>query len=137
MQFFQPKDYNSDTLVSQSTIDFMNENAAADTLDSPQSNLYQTIHQPFTNKSSWRPNRPNKTLDSFKRTFKMNLLEDTIHNKTKPNLTKDQCLSLLELRKNPHIVIKKADKGSAVVIMNTTDYLREGYNSVTQTFIPN
>ena len=76
MQFFQPKDGNSDTLVSQSIIEFMNENAAADTLDSTQSNPYQTIHQPFTSKSSWRPNPPNKTLDSFKRAFKINLLED-------------------------------------------------------------
>ena len=36
----------------------------------------------------------------------------------------------MELRKNPEIVIKKADKGSAVVIMNTTDYLREGYRQL-------
>ena len=36
----------------------------------------------------------------------------------------------MEQRKNPEIVIKKADKGSAVVIMNTTDYLREGYRQL-------
>ena len=38
--------------------------------------------------------------------------------------------SLRELSENPEIVIKKADKGSAVVVMNTTDYLREGYRQL-------
>jgi hypothetical protein len=33
---------------------------------------------------------------------------------------------LNELTTKPDIIIKKADKGSAVVVMNTTDYLREG-----------
>ena len=46
------------------------------------------------------------------------------------NLTKGERLGLTELSKNPEIVIKKADKGSAVVIMNTTDYLREGYRQL-------
>ena len=36
----------------------------------------------------------------------------------------------MELKSNPEIVIKKADKGSAVVVMNTTDYLREGYRQL-------
>ena len=31
---------------------------------------------------------------------------------------------------NPKIVIKKADKGSAVVVMNKDDYLREGYRQL-------
>ena len=34
------------------------------------------------------------------------------------------------LKNNENIVIKKADKGSAVVVMNTTDYLREGYRQL-------
>ena len=36
----------------------------------------------------------------------------------------------MELKSNPEIVIKKADKGSAVVVMNTTDYLIEGYRQL-------
>ena len=63
----------------------------------------------------------------------MNLLNSKVKKCHQHNLTKEQWKGLMELRKNPEIVIKKADKGSAVVIMNTTDYLREGYidNSVT------
>ena len=38
--------------------------------------------------------------------------------------------NLRELSENPEIVIKKADKGSAVVVMNSTDYLREGYRQL-------
>ena len=40
-------------------------------------------------------------------------------------------MGLKALTDNPEIVIKKADKGSAVVVMNTTDYLREGYRQLT------
>ena len=37
---------------------------------------------------------------------------------------------LLALTNNPELVIEKADKGSAVVVMNATDYLREGYRQL-------
>ena len=46
------------------------------------------------------------------------------------NLTKEERKGLKILKDNPHITIKKADKGSAVVVMNTTDYLREGYRQL-------
>ena len=108
----------------------MNENAGIndDTADTP--NPYDEIHQPFRNKSDWNPNPPNGTLDIFKREFKTNLLESQNAKPIKPNLTKEEWKGLLELRKNPNIVIKKADKGAAVVIMDTTDYLREGYRQL-------
>ena len=91
---------------------------------------YKEIHRPFKNKSSWKPNPPNRTLDTYKRAFKMNLLNSKVKQCHQHNLTKEQWKGLMELRKNPEIVIKKADKGSAVVIMNTTDYLREGYRQL-------
>ena len=49
------------------------------------------------------------------------------------NLTREESKGLKALRDNPHLVIKKADKGSAVVVMNTTDYLREGYRQLEDT----
>ena len=49
----------------------------------------------------------------------------------KHNLTKKQYLSLKTLSENPHLVIKKADKGSAIVVMNTNDYIREALYQVT------
>ena len=46
------------------------------------------------------------------------------------NLSKKQTQGLRELSQNPDIVIKKADKGSAIVVMNSRDYLREGYRQL-------
>jgi glycerophosphoryl diester phosphodiesterase len=43
--------------------------------------------------------------------------------------TKDRQF-LKNIKSNPEIKVKKADKGSAVVIMNTSDYLREGYRQL-------
>ena len=48
-------------------------------------------------------------------------------------MSKEQRLGLKEIVDNPAIIIKKADKGSAVVVMNTTDYLREGYRQLSDT----
>ena len=132
MQFFNPTDDTTKSNINQSVIDFMNENAKEDMNDSPADNVdpYKEIHRPFKNKSSWKPNPPNRTLDTYKRAFKMNLLNSKVKQCHQHNLTKEQWKGLMELRKNPEIVIKKADKGSAVVIMNTTDYLREGYRQL-------
>ena len=40
---------------------------------------------------------------------------------------KPEYQALLELKNNPHLVIKKADKGSFIVFQDTEDYLREGF----------
>ena len=53
----------------------------------------------------------------------MNLLNSKVKQSHQHNLTKEQWKGMMELRKNPEIVIKKADKGSAVVIMNTLTIL--------------
>ena len=47
--------------------------------------------------------------------------------------TKDQRKCLKALQDNPEITIQKADKRSALVVMNTKDYLREGYRQVLDT----
>ncbi len=41
------------------------------------------------------------------------------------NLSKEENRAIFELKSNPDIVIKKADKGNAVVIQDTIDYVRE------------
>ena len=132
MQFFNPTDDTTESNINQSAIDFMNENAREDMNDSQADNVdtYKEIHRPFKNKSTWKPNPPNRTLDTYKRAFKINLLNSKVKQCHQHNLTKEQWKGLMELRKNPEIVIKKANKGSAVVIMNTTDYLREGYRQL-------
>ena len=41
----------------------------------------------------------------------------------KPNITNEEYKALKELRKNDQIVILKADKGGAMVILNKEDYV--------------
>ena len=45
----------------------------------------------------------------------------------KPSLSKSESDALQQLSKNRNIVIKKSDKGSAIVIMDRHHYLAEGY----------
>ena len=71
---------------------------------------YDDIHKSFKNKSSFRPNPPNKTPDTFKRAFKMNLLKCKVDHNSYNNLTKQQFKGLKELRENTEIVIKRQIK---------------------------
>ena len=43
--------------------------------------------------------------------------------KTFPNLRNEEKKALKELRNNKDVTIKPADKGGAVVVLNTTDYV--------------
>ena len=126
VQFFKTTNEEVDLQITQSIIDFMNKNASFERESQEDRDPYENIQRPFRNKSSLKPNPSNGTLDTFKRAFRQNLLMSTNNKHIQPNLSKDEWKGLLELRKNPNIIIKKADKGSAVVIMDTVDYLREG-----------
>ena len=44
----------------------------------------------------------------------------------KRNMTSEQYKAMTSLKENEYIVIKKADKGSNVVIQNKTNYTEEG-----------
>lgn len=41
------------------------------------------------------------------------------------NLTREEKSALKSLKNDPYITIKQADKGGAVVLMNTKDYIAE------------
>ena len=81
-------------------------------------------------KSTWKQPRIHQSLEVFQRAFKDGLLKSKVKTRGQQNLTKEQMIGLKELSSNPKIVIKKADKGSAVVVMNTTDNLSEGYRQL-------
>jgi hypothetical protein len=71
----------------------------------------------FTPKSNWRPPIPNKTLEAFYRAVKNDLIQDNMRCKKleKDNLSKQDREFIKQLKSNNNIIIKKADKGSAVV----------------------
>ena len=121
--------YNDNQMFDKEVelINFIADNLEHDT------NPYNTIHQKFVDKSSWKPNRVHQSLAILQRSFKLGLLNSKTKHARKPNLTREQLSSLRELSDNPQIVIKNADKGSAVVVMNTTEYLREGYRQLSDT----
>ena len=132
MEFFS-RDQTDSTQpqVSQSIIDFMNQNAREDQSDSDnESTLNKELQQKFKPKSTWRPKPPNRTLDLFQRSVKQEILKSKFKPIRHKNTTKGENIGMNKLTSNPHIIIKKADKGSAVVVMNTIDYLREGYRQL-------
>ena len=132
MEFFSTDtNDNTSTNINQSMTDFMNQNVN-DTEDDLQheESLNAEIQSKFKLRSSWRPYPPNKTLKIFRRSIKHEFLKCKPKHKEHDNLTKEERKGLKTLKENPHITIKKAYKGSAVVGMNTTDYLREGYRQL-------
>ena len=53
--------------------------------------------------------------------------------KSSSNLTKDEMNAMHEIQSNPNIIVRIADKGAAVVLMNRLDYLKEGYRQLGDT----
>ena len=132
VEFFnRDKTVSRDPLDDQSLINFLNENVQETNDDSDtETAINREIPKKFKPKSGWRPNPPNRTLEIFQRSIKQEILKCKPKHTRYNNLTKQERVGLKLLRDNPHIVTKKADKGSAVVVMNTTNYLREGYRQL-------
>ena len=66
----------TNTEIDQSSIDFMNQNAKdSDYSDTSNSDNEDRIKKKFVPNSGWRPYPPNKTLKTFQRSFKHDLLK--------------------------------------------------------------
>ena len=74
-------------------------------------------------------------IQQFTRTFKDFLVNklDSPRKSSKHNITSDQKNLIKKLKDNHSIVVKKADKGAAVVLLKTSDYLREIYRQLNDT----
>lgn len=82
-------------------------------------------YYPFTPPSSWNPPKRNPILELFLEKVNTDI-KNIKFNRHVDNLTHDERLALRSLRSNPHITIKPADKGSAIVVQNRSDYVDEG-----------
>ena len=83
------------------------------------------IDMKFKNKGKWEPPQGDHALETFIQSVTNDfgkMTPRTPHNK---NLTKSETTSLKNLSEDQSIVIKKADKGAAVVLMNKEDYITE------------
>ena len=67
------------------------------------------------------PRNPNKTLDVVV-DYLNNQNFDNASTKNKSNISKNELEAIKSLKENDSIVIKEADKGGAVVVMNKTHY---------------
>ncbi|XP_013855711.1 uncharacterized protein LOC106511508, partial [Austrofundulus limnaeus] len=89
----------------------------------------------FTPKSDWAPalsQLPPQVTTLINNDLKYMREKFKIHN-NKSNLSRDENKALEELMKNRNIIIKPADKGSAVIIMDKEQYLYEGYRQLNDT----
>ena len=90
--------------------------------------------QSFTGKSEWSP--PDSKIDPELLTCISKFTKEIEQLKIQPeksNTTQQDHSSLTKFCNNSDLVIKKADKGSAIVIMNKDDYLYEGYRQLRNT----
>ena len=106
--------YIKDFTRKRRLVEFFSENPE---LDTPDSSLLKS-------KSNFcPPQNRNSTLESvIKFLQKQSFYKDNFKNKS--NISKQEWQDVLNLKKNKDIIIKKADKGRAFVIMNTKHCLK-------------
>ena len=91
-------------------------------------NTYTT--NPFKPSTGWTPHIDREpALETY---FKLLENATTGHRnkKTRPNISRDESTAIRNLNNNKDIIIKPADKGGAIVLLNKEDYLREAYRQL-------
>lgn len=83
---------------------------------------------PFKLKSKFFPPGHLRSIDSFIQTIKHDVRKN-VSNKTYTNLSPDEFIALRTLKEDKSIIIKPADKGGAIVVMDYADY-REGMTAM-------
>ena len=91
------------------------------------SNLEKNIScsKVFRKESSHKPPMGSQYLETFATLNEIELAGSKVHNPKKQNLSVKEKSAIKTLYKDKFITIKPADKGGAVVVLNTTDYVKE------------
>ena len=79
----------------------------------------------FRSKTSWKPPTDHANLEVFLSGVEKELFEDIGTSLRYSNLSIEEWKAIRPLADDRSIVIKKADKGSAVVIRERNDYIKE------------
>ena len=80
----------------------------------------------FRTKSAWCPERNREmAIEAYVEALERTILSHDLSVKCQRNLTKDEQEALENLRSYDDIIIKQADKGSAVVVMDKGTYIQE------------
>ena len=86
----------------------------------------KSSHNPFHTYSSWNPPDPeNLSLQKYLTDVYTDLSNLQYHRPNTENLSETEKLALKELDSNPDIVIKPADKGGKIVILDRDAYINE------------
>ena len=95
-----------------------------------ESSNYVSDPNTFKKKNSWTPNKDRDLgLELFIQLLKSDIL-NTKPSKIADNLSKHEREALQKLIARTDIIIKPADKGKAVVVLDTEDYKKECYQQL-------
>ena len=83
----------------------------------------------FHSKSTWNPPKGSPPLELFLDKTEQNLFSDFPGKEEQFNLTREEYLTMRNLQGDRNVIIKPADKGSAVVIWDRNGYLKEPKNN--------
>jgi len=86
---------------------------------------------PFKPKSTWIPPRASPAVESYLQRVKTNLSQ-LQPRQFIPNLSKQERAALKELASDKSLVIKSADKGSGIVIEDTSNYIKDGLDHLAE-----
>lgn len=91
-----------------------------------------TPADPYKPPSGWVPKASqNKQLDAYLNVITEEIVNDLNTPKRRyHNISREERTAITELRENPNIIIKPADKGGAVVILNLHEYLQEAHRQL-------
>ncbi len=123
--YHDPTSAESQTLENhtQPTIDqYLTHTTQSTTPDCSADDL---IHLKFKPKSTFNPNPHDPVLETFYCLIEEDVNQYTPRNPRVQNLTKHEREAYKKICQNPYITIKRADKGSALVIMDTVDYINK------------
>ena len=80
----------------------------------------------FSPKSFWKPSQGHPNLEVYLSQVENELLSIVDEPIRYSNLSKEEWVAMRSLADDRSIVVKKADKGSCIVVWDRNDYLREG-----------
>ena len=121
---FCPQPTQVDTLDIQRDTLLFNRRLRLKHLFRDQNNTNRDI---FTNPTGWTPPvGKSPTLDTYINVTTTEILEHHPAPRKCMNLSNTELAALKTLRSNSNLVIKPADKGGAIVLMNKEDYIQEG-----------
>ena len=81
--------------------------------------------QIFTKRSQWTPPRAHHTVETFIQAVTRDIQDSKRNSLPKENLSKGEQKALSNFKKRNDIIITNADKGGAVVIIDTKSYIDE------------